>query len=77
MLGDSMIHLKELPGWEPREPRPTPNRDQHAAFGLVGSTAVLRERLDSASVEYMASSSGRDALFLRDPDGNGLEFMGN
>ena len=35
----------------------------------------VRFALDSAGVDYSMSRSGRRALFCRDPDGNGLEFI--
>ena len=49
-------------------------RDRHVALA-VSDLAELIERLNRAGVAYTLSSSGRRALFCRDPDGNALELM--
>jgi glyoxylase I family protein len=49
-------------------------RDRHTAF-TVTELDELSHRLDSAGVSFRLSSSGRKALFCRDPDGNTLEFI--
>jgi glyoxylase I family protein len=41
----------------------------------VRGLAELKAQLDRAGVTYTMSRSGRRALFCRDPDGNGWEFM--
>ncbi|MBI5430116.1 MAG: VOC family protein [Nitrosomonadales bacterium] len=70
------IHLMLLPDPEAGLQRPAHGgRDRHVAMA-VSDLAKLVERLDRAEVAYTLSSSGRRALFCRDPDGNALEFIG-
>ena len=49
-------------------------RDRHVAFSITGLDE-LADRLDEAGISFRMSSSGRQALFCRDPDGNTLEFI--
>ena len=70
------IHLMLLPNPEAGLQRPTHGgRDRHVALA-VDDLAKLVERLEQAGIAYTLSSSGRRALFCRDPDGNALEFIG-
>lgn len=74
-LGDSQIHLINLPNPDPVSGRPEHGgRDRHTALGVTGFTA-MQARLDAAGLPYTLSRSGRAALFLRDPDGNALELV--
>ena len=41
----------------------------------VDSVEKLSARLVACEVPHQLSSSGRKALFCRDPDGNGFEFV--
>ena len=69
------IHLLLLPNPEAGIPRPPHGgHDRHVALA-VSDLAKLIEQLDWAGVPYTRSSSGRRALFCRDPDGNALELM--
>ena len=69
------IHLMLLPNPEAGLQRPAHGgRDRHVALSVDG-IAELAARLDSAGIPYTRSSSGRSALFCRDPDGNALEFI--
>ena len=73
--GGQQIHLLELPNPDPVDNRPVHGgRDRHLAFTTT-DLSRLRSRLDEAGVVYTLSKSGRAALFCRDPDGNGLEFI--
>ncbi len=49
-------------------------KDRHLAF-VIDSLTDLKMRLDAKNIPYTLSRSGRKALFCRDPDLNGLEFM--
>ena len=70
------IHLMLLPNPEAGLQRPTHGgRDRHVALA-VDDLIKLVERLEQAGIAYTLSSSGRRALFCRDPDGNALEFIG-
>ena len=74
-VGNAQIHLLELP--DPL--RDTPllehgGRDRHVALGVTGLDDI-QEALDSAGVPFTLSSSGRRALFCRDPDGNAIELV--
>ena len=72
---NQQIHLLLLPNPEAVLQRPAHGgRDRHVALA-VSDLAKLIERLNQAGVAYTFSSSGRRALFCRDPDGNALEFI--
>ena len=74
-VGAQQIHLLELPNPDPTAGRPTHvGRDRHAAIHIAELDA-LKAALERAGVPYTMSRSGRRALFCRDPDGNGLEFI--
>jgi glyoxylase I family protein len=69
------IHLMLLPNPEAGLQRPAHGgRDRHVAL-TVDDIAKLIVRLDQAGVAFTLSSSGRRALFCRDPDQNALEFI--
>lgn len=76
-VGSQQIHLIELP-----DPSSIPGakrtahagRDRHIAI-TVSNLDDLRQRLEAAEISFTLSRSGRRALFCRDPDGNGLEFV--
>lgn len=74
-FGDYQIHLLQLPNPDPVQGRPAHGgRDRHVAFGIRNLDA-LAERLTKHSIHFTLSKSGRKALFVRDPDGNALEFI--
>jgi glyoxylase I family protein len=74
-LGDRQVHLLELPNPDPVQDRPAhAGRDRHLAL-TVSDIAQLESALLAAGVGLTKSRSGRRALFCRDPDGNGLEFV--
>jgi glyoxylase I family protein len=69
------IHLIFLPNPEAGLQRPAHGgRDRHVALA-VDDMAKLVEQLERAGMAYTLSSSGRRALFCRDPDQNALEFI--
>lgn len=69
------IHLMQLPNPEANLQRPAHGgRDRHIALS-VNDLDTLIQKLDSATVSYTVSMSGRPALFCRDPDDNALEFI--
>jgi len=49
-------------------------RDRHLALSVTDLSRLIN-RLEQAGIGYTLSKSGRAALFCRDPDGNGLEFI--
>jgi glyoxylase I family protein len=72
---NQQIHLLLLPDPEAGLRRPAHGgRDRHVALGVF-DLAKLMARLDQAGIAYTLSSSGRRALFCRDPDQNALEFI--
>jgi glyoxylase I family protein len=72
---NQQIHILLLPNPEAGLERPDyGGRDRHVALA-VSDFAELLDRLDRAGVDYTLSSSGRRALFCRDPDGNALELI--
>lgn len=73
-FGAQQIHLLALaPGPQPIN-HEHGGRDRHIALA-VDDIDALKVQLDTASVPYTLSRSGRRALFCRDPDGNALEFV--
>lgn len=73
--GSSQIHLMQLSNPDADSSRPSyVGRDRHIAISLR-SIDSLRRRLDRHGIEYSLSSSGRRALFCRDADQNGYEFV--
>ena len=73
--GDAQLHLLELPNPDPVSNRPQhAGRDRHLAF-LVSGLDDIVATLDRAGVACSWSKSGRRAIFIRDPDGNGLELI--
>ena len=75
-LGDRQLHLIELPNPDPVTARPAhAGHDRHLAL-RVSDIDTLQQRLEAAGIPCTRSRSGRAALFCRDPDGNGLEFIG-
>ena len=74
-IGAQQIHLLVLPNPDPVEGRPSHGgRDRHIALA-VNDLTRLKQILDRAGVAYTLSSSGRPALFCRDPDGNAIELI--
>lgn len=75
-IGSLQIHLLEVPNPDPMEHRPPHvGRDRHTAFSVQGFEALC-EKLDATGITFARSRSGRQAIFLRDPDGNGVELIG-
>ncbi len=76
-IGGQQIHLLELPNPDPTEARPEHGgRDRHVAF-LIDDFDGMTQRLEEAGIAFTRSRSGRQALFCRDPDGNGVELIGS
>ncbi|MBF0470388.1 MAG: VOC family protein [Gammaproteobacteria bacterium] len=74
-LGEQQIHLLELPNPDPRRGRPEHGgRDRHLAL-QVSPLDHYRQQLEARAIPYTLSRSGRQALFCRDPDGNGVELI--
>jgi glyoxylase I family protein len=49
-------------------------RNRHLAFAIADLDA-MKHTLETAPYPYQSSSSGRTALFVRDPDGNLIELQ--
>lgn len=74
-IGDRQLHLLELPNPERGAERPEHvGRDRHLALSVRG-LAELELRLAQAGISMTRSKSGRNAIFCRDPDGNGVELI--
>ena len=61
------------PGYVARGRPVHAGRDRHVAITLH-DLAPLKASLEANNISYTMSYSGRQALFCRDPDGNGWEF---
>ncbi len=74
-VGNSQIHLLEVPNPDSAENRPEHGgRDHHVAL-QVNDLNRLIQRLEAANIDYSKSKSGRAALFCRDFDGNAVELV--
>ncbi|MFO7594608.1 MAG: VOC family protein [Pseudomonadota bacterium] len=74
-IGDRQLHLLELPNPDADVDRPEHvGRDRHLALTVAGLDELER-RLQQAGIAMTRSKSGRNALFFRDPDGNGVELI--
>jgi len=73
-LGNQQIHLLSLGDKSSGTGAEHPGRDSHFAL-LVTSVSRIEEILIREAIPYHLSKSGRQALFCRDPDGNGIEFV--
>jgi glyoxylase I family protein len=75
-IGSAQLHLLELPNPDPARGRPDhAGRDRHLALTVTGLDELIT-RLTQHNIPYTRSRSGRDAIFCRDPDGNGVELIG-
>ncbi|MEE9494248.1 MAG: VOC family protein [Gammaproteobacteria bacterium] len=75
-VGEQQIHLIELPNPDPVSGRPDHvGRDRHMALAVVDLDNIIA-RLEKQDISYTKSRSGRQAVFFRDPDGNGIELIG-
>lgn len=74
-IGERQLHLLQLPNPDSDSRRPEHvGRDRHLALTVVGLDE-LAQRLAKAGVAMSRSKSGRNAIFCRDPDGNGVELI--
>ena len=74
-VGLQQIHLLDLPQTEQSLHQPEhAGRDRHLAI-QVNNIAIISQQLKKNQIAFTMSKSGRQALFCRDPDGNGLEFI--
>ena len=73
-IGAQQIHLLCLDKITTGTGAEHPGRDSHCAFS-VSDINMIEEALKQQGIPYHMSKSGRRALFCRDPDGNGLEFV--
>jgi len=74
-VGNMEIHLLELPNPDPVMGRPSHGgRDRHIALAVKDLDSV-RAALAQEGIPFTTSRSGRKAIFCRDLDGNGLEFV--
>jgi glyoxylase I family protein len=79
-VGDLQLHLLQLtpPLRHPVLPSHV-GRDWHLAMMIDSLVDLedLKQKLMTQNIPYTLSRSGRNALFCRDPDLNGLEFVVN
>ena len=74
-VGNSQIHLLEVPNPDSVDNRPEHGgRDHHVALQVKDLNRLI-QRLDAANIDYSKSKSGRAALFCRDFDGNAVELV--
>lgn len=74
-VGSQQVHLLQLPDPCAHAERPShPGRDGHLAL-VVDDLAAVIKKLEAANIPCSHSRSGRQAVFCRDPDGNGIELI--
>jgi len=74
-IGSQQLHLLELPNPAQGITRPEHvGRDFHFALYIKDIKKII-DKLDDADIPFTRSRSGRTALFCRDPDNNGIEFI--
>lgn len=73
-IGTQQIHLLCLDKTASGTDAEHPGRDAHLALA-VSSASKIEEILKLEDIPCYRSKSGRRALFCRDPDGNGIEFV--
>lgn len=74
-IGEGQLHLLELPKPDPCEGSSVHvGRDRHLALAVT-ELDILVMRLEAVGVACTRSRSGRQAVFCRDPDGNGIELV--
>ncbi len=73
-IGTQQIHLLCLDKTASGTGAEHPGRDAHCALA-VPSISRIQEILRLENIPFHMSKSGRRALFCRDPDGNGIEFV--
>lgn len=73
-LGNQQIHLLSLGQKSSGTDAKHPGRDAHFAVS-VNDIRKIEEILLREEIPYQMSKSGRQAIFCRDPDGNGIEFV--
>lgn len=73
-VGNQQIHLLCLDKTATGTGADHPGRDAHCALS-VSSVKNIEDILKAEKIPFSMSKSGRLALFCRDPDGNGLEFV--
>jgi len=74
-VGEQQIHLLNLAATEQSLNQPEhAGRDRHLALH-VREIKSIKANLEANDIFFTMSKSGREALFCRDPDGNGLEFI--
>lgn len=72
-LGDYQIHLIEDQSWQATEVNPKWGRNPHLALA-VNNLEDIKTCLKNHGYACQESSSGRAALFTKDPDGNIIEL---
>ena len=74
-VGSQQIHLLEVTNVDPVAGRPDHvGRDRHVAF-YVDDLTDYEQRLAQNQIPITKSKSGRQAIFCRDYDGNGIELI--
>jgi len=74
-IGTCSLHLLEVPeSLSVRNDAGYGGRDYHFAVN-VPDLEKVKQALEESGIGYDVSSSGRAAVFFRDPDGNGVEVI--
>lgn len=74
-VGEQQIHLIQLPSPDSKQRPEHGGHDRHIAL-QVESVEDLKKIIEQAGINFTTSKSRSHVIFLRDPDGNALEFIG-
>lgn len=74
-VGNQMIHLMELPNPDPVTGRPLHGGEDRHMCLHIENPVQLKAVLNNAGIPYTESKSLKPQIFIRDPDGNCLEFQ--
>lgn len=74
-IGEQQIHLIQLPNPDPKERPEHGGHDRHVAL-QVDHIEKVKKKLENAGIKFTTSKSRSNVVFIRDPDGNALELIG-
>lgn len=72
-IGDYQLHLIVAPTVPTDKQQEKWGQNPHIAFAVV-NLQVVKDELSAKNYTFEASASGREAIFVKDPDGNIIEL---
>lgn len=75
-IGDQQLHLIQLPNPDSKQRPDHGGHDRHVALQVM-AVNDLRKKIETENIEFTTSKSRPNVMFIRDPDGNTLELIGD